>query len=86
MIKYENIRKKLSKTIAESQLTQAEISKLIGIRESALKRYISGKSKLPVYVFANLCGVLKLDVNDVLCVADYKKDLQKDNASSKKNN
>ncbi|MBD5100556.1 MAG: helix-turn-helix transcriptional regulator [Clostridiales bacterium] len=83
MITYENIRKKLAKAVADSQLTQEDVSKLLGIKEPVLERYISGKSKMPVYIFANLCGVLKLDVNDILCVTDYRKELQKNNAKSK---
>ena len=73
MITYSQIQIKLAKAIEQSKYTKAEISKEIGIKETSLDKYLYGNTKPPVYIFANLCKILNLDANDILCVADYKK-------------
>ena len=71
MITYSQIQIKLAKAIEQSKYTKAEISKEIGIKETSLDKYLYGNTKPPVYIFANLCKILNLDANDILCVADY---------------
>ncbi|MDE5549431.1 MAG: helix-turn-helix domain-containing protein [Clostridia bacterium] len=72
MIKYEIIQEKFTDAIAKSELTQAEIAKQIGVKETALKNYLSGKSKPRLSTFAKLCGALRLDANEILCVKEIK--------------
>ena len=73
MITYSQIQIKLARAIEQSKYSKAEISKEIGIKETSLDKYLYGNTKPPVYIFANLCKILNLDANDILCVADYKK-------------
>ncbi|MBD5086369.1 MAG: helix-turn-helix transcriptional regulator [Clostridiales bacterium] len=72
MITYAQIQNKLVKAIEQSEFTKTEIAKEIGIKETALDKYLYGNTKPPVYIFANLCKLLNLDANDILCVATYK--------------
>ena len=74
MITYAQIQIKLTKSVEQSEFTKAEIAKEIGIKEITLDKYLYGNTKPPVYIFANLCKILNLDANDILCVADYKKE------------
>ena len=71
MIKYEIIQEKFTEAIAKSELTQAEIAKRIGITEATLKKNLSGKSKLRLSTFANLCKVLNLNAIEILRAAYY---------------
>ncbi|MBD5100893.1 MAG: helix-turn-helix transcriptional regulator [Clostridiales bacterium] len=71
MITYAQIQNKLTKAVEQSELTKAEIAEEIGIKETALDKYLYGNTKPPVYIFANLCKILNLDANDILCVATY---------------
>ncbi|MDE6614388.1 MAG: helix-turn-helix domain-containing protein [Clostridia bacterium] len=68
IIKYEIIQEKFTDAIAKSELTQAEIAKQMGVKETTLKNYLSGKSKLRLSTFEKLCGVFRLDANEILCV------------------
>ena len=72
MITYSQIQIKLTKAVEQSELTKAQIAQQIGITETRLEKYLYGNTKPPVYIFANICKVLKLDANDILCVATYK--------------
>lgn len=71
MITLEQIQKKLAEAIKQSDLTQAQIAERVGIKESTLKRYVSGESKPTVFVFAKICQILHLNASEILCVKDY---------------
>ncbi|MDE6614359.1 MAG: helix-turn-helix domain-containing protein, partial [Clostridia bacterium] len=74
------IWEKFTEAIAQSKLTQAEIAKLIGVKETSLKNYLSGKTKLRLATFANLCNVLNLSAIELLRLA-YREDTdEKSNA------
>ena len=73
MITYAQIQNKLTKAVEQSRFTKTGIAKEIGIKETTLEKYLYGNTKPPVYIFANLCKILNLDANDILCVAEYKK-------------
>ncbi|MDE5548719.1 MAG: helix-turn-helix domain-containing protein [Clostridia bacterium] len=77
MITYAQIQNKLTKAVEQSKLTKAEIAQKIGIKESTLDKYLYGNTKPPVYIFANLCKILNLDANDILCVANCKEYIKK---------
>ncbi len=74
MIKLEQIQKSLSEAILQSGLTQNEIAQKIGVKRPQISCYIHGKKLPALDTLANLCAVLDLDANDILCVADYNKD------------
>ncbi|MBD5085878.1 MAG: helix-turn-helix transcriptional regulator [Clostridiales bacterium] len=72
MIKIEQIHNKLSEAIKKSGLTQSEIARRLNVRQSNISHYIKGDKMPALDTFANLCAILDLDTDDILCVSDYK--------------
>lgn len=68
MITLDKIRAKLAEAIKSSGLTQVELAKRLGIRQQTVSCYIKG-NKLPALdTLANLCVILDLDANEILCI------------------
>lgn len=68
MIILEDIRKRLIDAIKTSGMTQTEIAKNIGVCQQAIGQYLY-QNKMPALdTFANLCKVLDLDANEILCL------------------
>ncbi len=72
MINLEKIKIELQNAIKNSPKTQVEIAKKIGVKQQTVAQYLSGRAMPALDTFANLCAVLDLDANEILCVADYK--------------
>lgn len=72
MITLEMIRQKLVEAINRSGKTQSEIAQTLGIKQTQISCYIHGRKLPALDTLANLCAVLDLDANDILCVNDYK--------------
>lgn len=70
MITIENIRNKIIENIKTSGLTQAEICKRLGIKTPTMSQYLSGRAMPALDTFANLCAILDLDANEILCLTD----------------
>lgn len=68
MITNKQIQVKLAEAIEHSEKTQSEIAKLLGIRQSNISHYTRGERMPSVETLANLCSVLELDANDILCL------------------
>lgn len=68
MVTLEMIRAKLIEAIRQSGMSQTELAKKIGISQSGIAHYIKGDKMPALDTFANLCKVLELDANDILCV------------------
>lgn len=68
MITLEQIRKGLINAIKQSGLTQVELAKKLNISQPTVSEYITGKSMPALDTFANLCQLLDLDANDILCI------------------
>lgn len=68
MITIEQIREKIKEAIKHSGKTQTEISKKIGVRQQAISAYIKGDKMPALDTLANLCVVLDLDANEILCI------------------
>ena len=68
MITIEQIKKKISEAIKESGKTQQEIAKLLGIKQQTISHYLTGDRMPALDIFANLCVVLDLDANEILCI------------------
>ncbi len=67
MISVEQIRKRLQEAIKQSGMTQTEIAKKIGVRQQTIANYLH-QNKMPALdTFANLCKVLEVDTNYILC-------------------
>lgn len=49
-------------------MTQNTIADKIGIKRQQISCYIRGEKMPALDTFANLCAVLDLDANDILCI------------------
>lgn len=72
MITLNQIRAKLQEAIRQSGLTQTELAHRIKIKQQQISSYLKGDKMPALDTFANLCAVLDLDANDILCISDYK--------------
>lgn len=67
MITLKQIQERLAEAITQSGLTQNEIAKRLGIKQSQISCYIHGKKMPALDTLANLCKVLDVDANYILC-------------------
>lgn len=72
MITLEQIRQKIIEYIKKSKLTQRELAHRLGISPSSISHYIKGDKMPALDTFANLCAILVVDANDILCIGEYK--------------
>ncbi|MDE5616485.1 MAG: helix-turn-helix domain-containing protein [Clostridia bacterium] len=70
MIKLDEIRSKLQFAIKHCGYNQSELARRLGIHYSAVSQYLSGRSMPALDTFANICVLLDLDANEILCVSD----------------
>ncbi len=68
MITLELIKIKLAEAIKNSGLTQMELAQKLNIRQSNISHYVKGDKMPALDTLANLCVVLDLDANEILCV------------------
>ena len=73
MITLQQIQIKLVEAIKQSGLTQKELAQQLGIKQQQISCYIHSKKMPALDTLANLCSVLELDANDILCISDYDK-------------
>ncbi|MDE6757657.1 MAG: helix-turn-helix domain-containing protein [Clostridia bacterium] len=71
MIKLEQIRIKLQDAIRQSEMTNTELARRLGVHYSVISQYLSGRSMPALETFANICAILDLDIYDVLCISEY---------------
>ncbi len=74
MIALIQIREKLIEAIKQSEISQTQLAKQIGIGQQTISAYLRGKAMPALDTFANLCAVLDIDANEILCVDKYKPD------------
>ena len=67
MITLDEIRKRIVETIKQSGLTQTEIAKKLNIGQQVISEYVRGKSLPALDTLANLCRILDVDANYILC-------------------
>lgn len=72
MITLEPIRTKIIEAINLSGISQTLLAQKIGVAQQTVSKYLSGKTMPALDTLANLCAVLDLDANDILCVDTYK--------------
>lgn len=68
MIVLEQIRTKIQEAIKLSGLTYTEIARRLGICQQAVSHYVKGDKMPALDTFANLCAILDLDANEILCI------------------
>ncbi|MDE5991114.1 MAG: helix-turn-helix domain-containing protein [Clostridia bacterium] len=69
MIKLEQIRIKLQDAIRQSEMTNTELARRLGVHYSVISQYLSGRSMPALETFANICAILDSDIYDVLCIS-----------------
>lgn len=67
MITLNQIQKRLAEEIKRSGITQKEIANKIGVCQQAVSSYVNGKKLPALDTLANLCKLLDLDANYILC-------------------
>lgn len=66
----EQIRNRLKEAITLSGLSQSEIARRIGVRPSSINQYLSGRAMPALDTFGNLCEILDVSSDYVLCIED----------------
>ncbi len=69
MITTNDISKRLADAIKNSGVTQKVLAEKIGVKQQQISCYINGKTLPAIDTLANLCFVLGLDANDILCLS-----------------
>ncbi|MDE5562961.1 MAG: helix-turn-helix domain-containing protein [Clostridiales bacterium] len=67
VIKSEQIGERIAEAIRQSGLTQTAIAKELNISQSTIAHYIKGDILPALDTFANLCKLLDVDTNYILC-------------------
>ena len=68
MITLEKIRNELQQAIKTSGKTQTQIAKELRVSQQTVQQYVSGRAMPGLDTLANLCVILDLDANEILCV------------------
>jgi len=71
MIIIDQIKIKVMEAIKQSGMSQNELAVKIGVKRPQISCYLHGKKMPALDTLANICAVLDLDANDILCVSDY---------------
>ncbi len=72
MITVSEIQSKLIEELKHSGMTQTELASKIGVAPPMISYYLHGKKMPAIDTLANLCKVLNIDANDLLCLDDNK--------------
>lgn len=67
MITIEQIQERLAQAIKQSGMSQTDIAKKINVTQSAIAHYVKGDILPALDTFANLCKILDIDTNYILC-------------------
>ena len=67
MITLAQIQKRIAEAIKQSNFTQVELAERLGVKQPSMSQYVSGRVMPALDTLANLCKVLDLDANDILC-------------------
>lgn len=67
MITLEEIQKRIAEAIKESGIPQTQIARSLKIRQSNISCYVTGRKMPALDMLANLCKLLDIDTNYILC-------------------
>lgn len=70
MITLAQIQEKLAEAIKQSGMSQTALANKLGIKQPTISHYVKGDKMPALDTFANLCKVLDIDANDILCIDD----------------
>lgn len=68
MITITQIQQKLAEALRCSGLTQTEVARRLGVTQQSISHYVKGDKMPSLDTLANLCVILDLDANEILCV------------------
>lgn len=74
MISLRKIQDNLIEALKHSDLTQSDLAKKVGVKQTQISCYLHGKKLPSLDTFANICAVLNLDPVEILDLANYDKD------------
>lgn len=66
MIDIKDIQKRLRDEIKNSNLTQKELAKMVGINPSTISKYLRLDKFPAIDTFANICEVLDVSADEIL--------------------
>lgn len=67
MITLEQIRKRLIEAIEQSGMTQTAIANAVNVKPTQICSYLKGRKMPALDTLANLCKLLDVDTNYILC-------------------
>ncbi|WP_251548508.1 helix-turn-helix domain-containing protein [Pumilibacter intestinalis] len=70
MITIDKIKIGLKEAIEKSGKTQKEIAEKLSVTQSCIAHYVKGDIVPALDTFANLCKVLDVSADDILCIND----------------
>ncbi len=68
MITLDQIRNRLIEAIKNSGISQTQLANSLQIQPTQICSYMNGRKMPALDTFANLCKVLDLDANEILCI------------------
>lgn len=68
MTTIQEIQNAIIEALKQRGLTQAELAQKIGVTQSMISHYASGRKLPALDTLSRLCTVLDLDANEILCV------------------
>ena len=68
MVTLEKIQATLAEALKQRTITQEELASKIGVNQSMISHYVTGRSMPALDTFSRICTVLDLDANEILCV------------------
>ena len=67
MVTLTQIQKRWAEVISQSKMSQREIALKLGVKQQQISCYIHGKKMPALDTLANLCKILDVDANFILC-------------------
>lgn len=67
MITLQSIQIRIAEAIKHSGLTQKGIAEKLNIKQQTVQQYVSGRAMPSLDTLANLCKLLDVDANYILC-------------------
>lgn len=67
MVTLEQIRKRLIEAIEQSGMTQTAIANAVNVKPTQICSYLKGRKMPALDTLANLCKLLDVDANYILC-------------------
>ena len=70
MITLFQIQQRIIEVIKHSEISQTELANRLGVKQQTIACYLSGKAMPALDTFANLCKILDVDANEILCLSE----------------